>query len=265
MYEKEYDRIFVPFTTKMTSLESIFHKTLIEEIEKYVLLTKEWIQTQEGLEYIHKKNQKTGSLQQQLEQHHINTDKINQLLLIQYNIGKSYAHKNINRTNKALTPSDQKSIKKLLTGVQNIITKFDKTIRKDLQHFIQQNRENTPQQIIRKLHDWINHNHTTPISAKTRSEMIARTEMNRSFTNGVLQTYSNYGLDTLDIINYNDKGICETCISLIQNNPYTIQEIMEILPVHPYCRCICVLHNTNTDIPLEEISNPTIIDMFKLT
>ena len=53
MYEKEYDRIYVPFTTKMTSIEQLFHETLIEEVEKYLLITREWLQTNEGLEYLH--------------------------------------------------------------------------------------------------------------------------------------------------------------------------------------------------------------------
>lgn len=261
MYEKEYDRIFVPFTTKMTSLEELFHKTLTKEIEKYVLITKEWLQTQEGLEYVHTKNNSNTTLEQELQQHHINTNKLEQLLLTQYNIGKSYAQKNINRTNKKLTLSDKKSINKLLKGVNKIIKKFDNIIIRDIKQFINKQKNNTIQEIIEKLPQWINQNHTTPISAKTRSEMIARTEMNRSFTNGVLQTYSNYGLNEVNIINYNDKGICETCINLIQNNPYTIEEAMKILPVHPFCRCISVLNNT-TNIPLEEIENPIIIDMF---
>lgn len=262
MYEKEYDRVFVPFTTKMTSLEKLFHQTLIKEIEKYVLITKEWLQTQDGLEYTHTKKSSIRTLNEQLHQHHINTAKLNQLLLAQYNIGKSYAHKNINRTNKTLTLSDKKSISKLIGGVKKIIRKFDNIIIQDIKEFISKNRTLPIDELTTKLHNWINQNHTTPISAKTRSEMIARTEMNRSFTNGVLQTYSNYGINTLDIINYNDKGICNTCINLIQNNPYTIEEIMKILPVHPFCRCICVLHNTNIDIPLNEIENPIIIDMF---
>ena len=118
--------------------------------------------------------------------------------------------------------------------------------------------------ILHKLKDWAKNNFTTPISAKVRSEMIARTEMNRSFTNGVLQTYANYGLNSFDIVNYNDIGICDTCIEFIQNNPYTLEEVMKLLPVHPNCKCLCVIAHTLTEIPLKEIENPIIIDMFKL-
>ena len=97
MNEKENDRIFIPFTTKMTSLEQMFHETLMEEIEKYLSITGEWLQSNDGLEYIHTQKSTIRSLDKLLKQHHINTEKLDNLLLIQYGIGRSYAHKNINR------------------------------------------------------------------------------------------------------------------------------------------------------------------------
>ena len=196
MYEKEYDRIFIPFTTRMTSLEQMFHDSLMEEIDKYLSITREWLQSSEGLEYIHTQKATIKGLDHLLKQHHINTEKLNNILIVQYKIGSSYAHKNINREFKGISSSDKKSITKMLNGVKDIITRFDKTIVKDLKNFINSNRGETIETITAKLKDWVHLNHTTPISAKTRSEMIARTEMNRSFTNGVLQTYSNYGLNS---------------------------------------------------------------------
>ena len=263
MYEKEYDRIYVPFTTKMTSIEQLFHETLIEEVEKYLLITREWLQTTEGLEYLHTTHKSPNiKLKDLLKEHEIDTSNLNNLLLAQYNIGSSYAHKSIGKTFTKLTSSDKKSIKKLLGGVDKIIRRFDKTIRKDITTFIQKCRGLDIEETLKRLDGWIHLNITTPISARIRSEMIARTEMNRSFTNGVLQTYSNYGLNSFDIINYNDVGVCETCISIIKDNPYTLEEVMRMLPVHPHCRCLCVIRHTTTEIPLEIIDNPKIIDMF---
>lgn len=263
MYEKEYDRIYIPFTTRMSSLEQLFYETLIEEIEKYLLITREWIQTTDGLEYLHttQKSPET-SLRALLKKQKIDTTKLNNLLLTQYRIGSSYAHKSINKEFTNLTPSDEKSIRKLLGGVKKIIRRFDKTIRNDITSFISKCRGLKPEDTLKRLESWISLNITTPISAKVRSEMIARTEMNRSFTNGVLQTYANYGLNSFDIINYNDIGVCETCISIIQDNPYTLEEVMRLLPVHPHCRCLCVIRHTTTEIPLDIIDNPKIIDMF---
>lgn len=265
MYEKEYDMVFVPFTTKMTSLEQLFYDTLMLEIEKYLLITKQWIQTQDGLEYLHTTTKSSNkNLQSLLQQHHINTSKLHTILLTQYNTGISYARKSINQPRNITKTSHRQSINILLKGVDKIISRFDKTIRKDILYFIKNMKGEKTKTILHKLKDWVKNNFTTPISAKVRSEMIARTEMNRSFTNGVLQTYANYGLNSFDIVNYNDIGICDTCIELIQNNPYTLEEVMRLIPAHPNCKCLCVIAHTLTEIPLKEIENPIIINMFKL-
>ena len=257
--------VFVPFTTKMTSLEQMFYDTLMFEVEKYLLITKQWIQTQDGLEYLHTTTKSSNkTLQFLLQQHHIETSKLHTILLTQYNTGSSYAYESINRNPHITKTSHTQTINLLLKGVDEIIHRFDKTIRKDILHFIKQVKGEKTETILNKLKDWTKHNFTTPISAKVRSEMIARTEMTRSFNGGVLQTYANYGLNSFDIVNYNDIGICEKCINLIRNNPYTLEEVMKLLPVHPYCRCLCVIAHTLTEIPLKEIGNPIIIDMFKL-
>ena len=224
--KNEYDIKYVPFTTKMTKMEQLFHNTLQQETLKYPQAVKKWLKTN-------------------------------------YSIGTSYAHLSINKTYTKTLLSDRKSIKNLLTGVDKILNKFEKTIKQDLHKLIEENKNKTTQQLKRLLNNFTTHHYTTPISAKTRSEMIARTEIQRSFNNGTIQTYANYGLNSFNIINYNDKGICETCISLIQDNPYTLEEIIQLLPVHPYCRCLCVLYNTNIEIDtLELIENPIIVNMF---
>lgn len=265
MHEKEYDMVFVPFTTKMTSLEQLFYDTLMFEVEKYLLITKEWVQTQDGLEYLHTTTKSSNkNLKLLLQQHHINTNKLHTILLTQYNTGSSYAHRSIGKNPNITKTSHTQTINLLLKGVDKIISRFDKTIRKDILHFIKDMKGEKVKTVINKLKDWSKHNFTTHISAKVRSEMIARTEMTRSFNGGVLQTYANYGLNSFDIVNYNDIGICDTCINLIANNPYTLEEVMGLIPVHPFCRCLCVIAHTSTEIPLKEIQDPIIIDMFKL-
>ena len=111
MKQKSYDRVFVPFTTKMTSLERLYNDTLIEEIQEYVFITKEWLQTNDGLEYIRTEKSSIKSLTNLLKQHHIKTTTLNNLLLTQYSIGRSYAHKSINKdSTQDLTIHDEKSI-----------------------------------------------------------------------------------------------------------------------------------------------------------
>jgi len=262
--EKDYDILFVPITTKMSNLEKQFYDELVRQINKYPQITREWLQTRIGLEFT-----KTGatelleSLEEELRNVHIDKDKIHTLLQINYNIGKSYALKSINKDFRKSFLSDKRSFKFLLKGVDKVIDKFEKIIRNDIKELMGKVWELTPTEIYSQLKDFIKKNHTTPLSSKHRSEMIARTEMQRSFNNGVLQTYSNYGIPLFNIVNYNDIGVCETCIDLIKNNPYTLEEITALLPVHPYCRCLGVIFNTNISFDeLELVDNPKIVNMF---
>ena len=145
--------------------------------------------------------------------------------------------------------------------MQKILNNFKKTIIEDIKELLKgANRYRN--HLHEMLQDLLNHHYSTPITPKTRSEMIARTEMVRSFNNGVFQTYSNFGIEIFEIVNYNDVGICDVCIDLINNNPYTLEEITKLLPVHPNCRCFGVVYRLMDDI-IDEVKNPIIVDMFK--
>ena len=115
--EKDYDILFVPITTKMSNLEKQFYDELVRQINKYPQITREWLQTRIGLEFT-----KTGatelleSLEEELRNVHIDKDKIHTLLQINYNIGKSYALKSINKDFRKSFLSDKRSFKFLLTG-----------------------------------------------------------------------------------------------------------------------------------------------------
>lgn len=71
----------------------------------------------------------------------------------------------------------------------------------------------------------------------TRCEMIARTEYSRAINTGTLQAYSNVGVREVDIITTGLPNVCDDCLDLENNNPYTLQEAMRILPLHPNCAC----------------------------
>ena len=70
-----------------------------------------------------------------------------------------------------------------------------------------------------------------------RARMIATTERSRAYNTGILQTYQNYGVQLVSVVTMHDSKVCEECIEIEQNNPYTIQEAQDLLPVHPHCRC----------------------------
>lgn len=71
----------------------------------------------------------------------------------------------------------------------------------------------------------------------TRCTMIAVTEYGRSVNTGLMQGYVNNGVYTVDIKTAGDDRVCSDCLEIEDNNPYTIEEAMGLLPVHPDCRC----------------------------
>ena len=71
----------------------------------------------------------------------------------------------------------------------------------------------------------------------TRCTMISVTEYGRSVNTGLLQGYVNLGVYYVDIKTAGDDRVCDDCLEIEENNPYSIIEAMSLLPVHPDCRC----------------------------
>ena len=75
------------------------------------------------------------------------------------------------------------------------------------------------------------------VNLEFRSEMISRTEYSRGINTGTLQAYSNNGVKEANILTSGMSNVCDDCIALEENNPYTLQEAMRLLPFHPLCNC----------------------------
>ena len=78
----------------------------------------------------------------------------------------------------------------------------------------------------------------TPRSGATvdrRCTMITTTEYGRAVNTGLLQSYVNNGVYKVDIVTAGDDRVCDDCLEIEQNNPYTIEEAMGLLPVHANC------------------------------
>lgn len=97
------------------------------------------------------------------------------------------------------------------------------------------------------------------LSPRTRAEMIARTEQARAANTGTLQAYCDYGVTEVEIITAGDKIVCDYCLELEENNPYSIYDAMKFLPAHPNCRCAYgAVAETVTDTPVD---HPIIADL----
>lgn len=91
-------------------------------------------------------------------------------------------------------------------------------------------------------------------TAQYRAKMIARTEVNSVKNKAKLQAYKDNNIKWVDIVTMGDSKVCQDCINLEMNNPYLIDEVDGLLPVHPMCRCIYEISSKNYEEKINEFS-----------
>jgi SPP1 gp7 family putative phage head morphogenesis protein len=78
------------------------------------------------------------------------------------------------------------------------------------------------------------------IPAKRRAEMIARTEIIRSHSEGLLMEFRNWGVFGVSVksefITAGDARVCPQC-GEYEGKVFTLDEASGIIPMHPNCRC----------------------------
>jgi hypothetical protein len=89
-----------------------------------------------------------------------------------------------------------------------------------------------PLKVARRINDRID------AVGETRSRVLARTELNRSYNHASLLRYERNGIGEVDIINTTP---CDECKPYAKGGggtyrgPYTLEEAMGTLPIHPQC------------------------------
>ena len=76
--------------------------------------------------------------------------------------------------------------------------------------------------------------------AKTRAEMIARTERSRLLNQAKLNTFKENGVEWVEVVTRQDSRVCSICLEIELNNPYRLDELEnsdKMPPIHPRCRC----------------------------
>jgi hypothetical protein len=90
-----------------------------------------------------------------------------------------------------------------------------------------------PRKVARRINDRIDK------VGETRSRVLARTELNRSYNHASLLRYERNGIGEVDIINTTP---CDECKPYAKDGsepyrgPYTLAEAMGTLPIHPSCQ-----------------------------
>jgi SPP1 gp7 family putative phage head morphogenesis protein len=79
--------------------------------------------------------------------------------------------------------------------------------------------------------------------AEQRAERIARTEMVRAHHRAMVQMYRNLAVPGVYIMaelkTAGDDRVCQVCHDL-ENRLYTLDEVENLIPIHPLCRCVCL-------------------------
>lgn len=92
-----------------------------------------------------------------------------------------------------------------------------------------------PRTIARELSDRVDS------IGKTRSTVLARTEVINTHATSTLERYEQAGVDEVsgkaELRTAGDRRVCSICRSL-NGNTYTIAEAKGLIPVHPQCRCV---------------------------
>lgn len=97
------------------------------------------------------------------------------------------------------------------------------------------------------------------LSTDTRCIYTAKTEYARSVNTGLLQQYENYGVLEYDWVTSGLPNTCNTCKNIESNNPYSLEDIMNIgCPNHPNCIC-SVMGRLPVNISLNP--HPRVVDL----
>jgi len=81
------------------------------------------------------------------------------------------------------------------------------------------------------------------IPARRRAEILARTEIIRAHHQATIQEYMNWGAEGVVVqaewSTAGDERVCDICASM-EGNVYTLDVIMNMIPLHPQCRCMAL-------------------------
>lgn len=76
-----------------------------------------------------------------------------------------------------------------------------------------------------------------------RAKLMAHTEIVRAHHQAMMQEFKNYGiLDVIVLAEFTtarDNRVCPLCAARDKKR-YTIEEAMNLIPIHPGCRCLCI-------------------------
>lgn len=154
-----------------------------------------------------------------------------------YNQGSNLAYSHMGK-DKLFLGSDRRALDNLISYTNGVVESINSEYRNGLVNKIGEHIENDSLDSLRQeLLTLTTKPLESPFSVDTRCIFATKTEYARGVNTGLLQSYSNFGVDQYDWVTSGLPNTCKRCLELEDNSPYTINEIMEYACPHPNCVC----------------------------
>ena len=136
-----------------------------------------------------------------------------------YNQGSNLAYSHMGK-DKLFLESDKQALNNLINYTGSVVESINKEYTNGLVNSIGEHVENNTLDTLKQDILTLNTEHwKTPFSVDTRCIFATKTEYARSVNTGLLQGYSNYGVDLYDWVTSGLPNTCKRCLELENNNP----------------------------------------------
>lgn len=263
------DYLPLPVTKELNNSELAYYRELINGLNNTIGVTVDWLATPEAKELYRKRQDEINAF---FEDSGIEADwdtlitsnasNSEEYVNRFYQLGAAIGYSDINRK-LSYTKADKEALFHLkkynFDLVKDVNTELVKGIKKTITEAVAEG--NGAEVTSRRLRE-LPLQPVGNISLETRCNMIARTEHARAVCTGTLQAYSNYDVSMVNVITTGDALVCDDCATAEKNNPHTLLEAQDLLPMHPNCRCTFAPVIGDTSIPPSQpISNPNVVNL----
>jgi SPP1 gp7 family putative phage head morphogenesis protein len=270
------DWVEIPFTKKLSQSELEYLTSILLGYDRQLGIIAQYLGSEEYAE-LQFANQRqidaffrTSGIDKRLDEViNFNASTSEEFIKNFYRIGAELGYEDIEQT-LAYTLADQEALFHVSKYNFDLITNVNQELKDGIKEVIFESVAEGEgyQTTIRKLQQLPLTPINTNISIRTRAEMIARTEYARAVNTGTLQAYANYGVEKVVINTSHDGLVCDYCLMLEADNPYTLQEAMKLLPAHPNCRCNYAAYIPEPDAldsfdigSLSIVNNPLVVNL----
>lgn len=236
----------IPYSTNLSLAEKQYLQHLIDGMDEQLIRTGQWLNTPEARHYFmtHANDVqdffKESGIREELKPLlEANIEGSESYIKQFYKVGAELGYADLN-SKLLFTQADQEAFYFLKKYNFDLIKDLNKELQEGIQEVITRSvlEGNGYKETARLLLEIpLTPLENSRISLRQRAEMIARTEHARAVNTGSLQAYTNMGVTEVNILTVGDSDVCDYCLDLEDNNPYSLEEAMTLLPAHPNCRC----------------------------